>query len=142
MAVFTPMSEQFAVSAQLTPEDVSAAADAGFKHLVCNRPDDEEPGQPDFANISASAAKLGMSVHHIPFDGATLNGSVIDAMEHTLSTLDGPVLAYCRSGTRCSLAWSVLRVRAGDDIDDVQSTTRDAGYDLGPQRALILALSG
>ncbi len=141
MATFTPLNDGFAVSAQLTTDDVDAAADAGFKHLICNRPDDEEPGQPSFAEISERASKLGMSVHNIPFDGATLNGAVIDAMAHTLATLDGPVLSYCRSGTRCSLAWSALQVRAGDDIDSVQLATRNAGYDLGPQRAIILALA-
>ncbi len=140
MADFRPLSDTFSVSAQITPDEVQAAADAGFKHIMCNRPDNEDQGQPHFADISDMASKRGLSVHSIPFDGSSLTPEVIDAIEQTLSTLDGPVLAYCRSGTRCSIAWSAVELRKGQDLDTVQATTLAAGYDLTGQRELIKAL--
>lgn len=142
MSRFVPLSDTFSVSPQLTESDVQAAADLGFKHIVCNRPDGEDDGQPDFQTVSDLAVKLGMSTHHIPFDNYSLSGAVIDAMQQTLDSLDGPVLAYCRSGTRCTVAWSALERRAGKDLDGIQATTSSAGYDLSAQRSLIEALAG
>ncbi|MEM7378295.1 MAG: TIGR01244 family sulfur transferase [Pseudomonadota bacterium] len=141
MATFKALDDSFAVSAQISLDDVHAAAQQGFKHIVCNRPDNEDPGQPDFADISATASKLGLSSHHIPFDNTSLSPAVIDAMQDTLAALDGPVLAYCRSGTRCSIAWSALQRRAGHDMAEIEASTSAAGYALEPQRGVIEALS-
>lgn len=141
MASFKPLDDAFAVSAQISLDDVHTAAQQGFKHIICNRPDNEDPGQPDFAEISAAASKLGLTSHHIPFDNTSLSPAVIDTMQDTLATLDGPLLAYCRSGTRCSIAWSALQRRAGRDRGEIEASTTAAGYALEPQRGVIDALA-
>ncbi|MEM6985207.1 MAG: TIGR01244 family sulfur transferase [Pseudomonadota bacterium] len=141
MSRFLPLTDDFAVSPQISADDVRAAAEQGYQHIICNRPDGEDDGQPDFAEISKVAVSLGMSAHHIPFDNTTLSGAVIDTMQNTLGSLDGPVLAYCRSGTRCSIAWSALQRRDGQSFEAIESATGAAGYALANQRDLIDAIA-
>ncbi|TIO54795.1 MAG: TIGR01244 family phosphatase, partial [Mesorhizobium sp.] len=43
---YRQISEDYSVSGQIQPEDIVAIKDAGFKSVICNRPDDEQPGQP------------------------------------------------------------------------------------------------
>ena len=54
------LSDNVAVSGQIQPEDVAAIADAGYKVLINNRPDGEEPGQP--ANADIAAAHLASAI--------------------------------------------------------------------------------
>ena len=91
----------FAVAAQIEPQDVSAIAAAGFRSLVCNRPDGEDPGQPSQETIAHLAAQAGLDWRYIPISHATgMTPPAVSAMREALEQLEGPVLAYCRSGTR------------------------------------------
>ena len=40
----TQISKDFSVSPQITAADVTEIANAGFKSIICNRPDFEKPG--------------------------------------------------------------------------------------------------
>ena len=62
------IDDTISVSPQLTVEDVSEAAKLGFKTLVANRPDAEEPGQPDMADIEAAARANGMEWVYLPVE--------------------------------------------------------------------------
>ena len=42
------ISDQLSVADQIIPKDVLKIVKAGFKSIVCNRPDDEVPGQPAY----------------------------------------------------------------------------------------------
>ena len=56
---YRKIDPNFAIAGQILPADVKKVAEAGFKTIVCARPDGEEPGQPTFAAISAAAANSG-----------------------------------------------------------------------------------
>jgi len=95
------IAEDFAVAGQLRPEQMKAVADAGYRAVICNRPDGEAPSEPQFDAISAAAEAAGLTVRYIPVSNQT--GITMDNVEQTqaaLAELDGPVLAYCRSGAR------------------------------------------
>jgi uncharacterized protein (TIGR01244 family) len=47
-----------------------------------------------------------------------------------LSRSEGPVLAYCASGTRCTVAWAIGSTVEGQDIDQVLSKAQAGGYPL------------
>ena len=97
------LSDTFSVSPQISAHDVKAIADAGFRSILCNRPDDEETGQPSFAVISESAQQAGLEVQWVPMSNQIgMTKEVVSDMAKALETLPKPVLAYCRSGTRCS----------------------------------------
>jgi uncharacterized protein (TIGR01244 family) len=95
------LSEDVAVCGQISPDDLDGIALLGFKTIINNRPDGEEPGQPKHADIEAKAKSLGLAVHHVPMHvGQPPPESVVEAFNHIMASAEKPVLAYCRSGNR------------------------------------------
>ena len=106
---YRSIDSNFAVAGQLRLDQLPGVADAGFKTIVCARPDDEEPGQPSFKSIAAEAEKIGLKAVHIPISGAITEGALI-RMEQALKDLPKPMYGYCRSGARAgSLYGTALR---------------------------------
>ena len=99
------ITDNYTASGQIAADDVKAIAEAGFKAVVCNRPDHEDPGQPTAGEISAACEQHGLSFHHIPIVGNQLHMETVEAMREVMSSTDGPVFAYCRSGTRSAVVW-------------------------------------
>ncbi len=95
------LSEDVAVCGQISPNDLDGIAMLGFKTIINNRPDGEEPGQPSHADIEAKAKSLGLAVHHVPMNvGQPPPPAVVEAFNQIMESADKPVLAYCRSGNR------------------------------------------
>ena len=123
------LTESIAVSAQITPENVADIAAAGYKVLVNNRPDGEEANQPGNADIAAAAQAAGMEYHYMPITAGNFPGPDFGQMRTLLDDTARPVLAFCRSGTRCTNLWVASRDEAARDEARVQA--RQLGYDLG-----------
>jgi sulfide:quinone oxidoreductase len=95
------IAADYYVAPQLGPEHMALAAQMGFKTVVNNRPDHEHgPGQPTNAEVQAAALAAGLRYHFVPTDGSASNPADIAALAALLPTLQGPVLAFCRSGNR------------------------------------------
>lgn len=103
-----PLTPMISVAPQISVEDVAAAHAAGFRSIMCNRPDGEDYGQPDFAAIAAAAAALGMPVRHVPIVSGMVTQDDADDFARALDELPGPVLAYCRSGTRSANMFAMI----------------------------------
>ncbi|EJF75983.1 TIGR01244 family phosphatase [Bartonella alsatica] len=88
------------ISTQISVKNIKTLAQAGFKTIICNRPDKEEPHQPDFSIIKAAAQKYGIKAHYIPIVLPTIKQSDIETMKRILKTAPVPLLAYCLHGTR------------------------------------------
>lgn len=101
----TRITENYAVAAQIFADDVAAIAAEGFVAIICNRPDDEEPGQPSAAEIAAACDAAGLAFHHIPISGMPVAIEVIEEQRLLITNSDGPVLGYCRSGQRSQFIW-------------------------------------
>ena len=130
MSEFHRVTERLSVAPQLAPEDMAAAARQGFVRVVCNRPDSEGPGQPSGGAMKAAAQAAGLEFVHIPFAGMP-DAATADAVFAAVSEGPGPVLAYCRSGTRSVTAWALGSLRAGDhDREALVALAAGAGYDL------------
>ncbi|MGA9581075.1 MAG: TIGR01244 family sulfur transferase [Allosphingosinicella sp.] len=117
---------------QLTVPDIDEAAASGIRLIVNNRPDGEEPGQPASAEIEAAARAAGLDYRHIPIAGG-FPPERVEAMAEALER--GPVLAFCRSGTRSTFLWALARASLGADPDSLLRQAGDAGYDLSPLAA-------
>lgn len=91
---------EYSVSGQITVDDLDAIKAAGFKSIVCHRPDDEEPGQTPFAAIAERAAELGIETAHVPVGRMGVDGAAVEGMVDALDDLPRPMLGYCRSGAR------------------------------------------
>ncbi len=136
------IDDSISVAPQITPEDVAEIAAAGFTAIVNNRPDDEEGGQPEGAAIRAAAEAAGLSYTAIPITHAGFSGNQVDAMVAALEAANGPVLAYCRSGTRSCNLWALARAKMGDNPDRLMSQAAATGYDLTGIQPLLDTLAG
>jgi len=124
-----PISPFFTVSPQITPADVGIAASRGFRAIINNRPDGEGEDQPPSADIEAAARAHGLGYAYVPVVGAHIGEADIDAFHAALTAQDGPVLAFCRSGTRSAMVWALAEARRGDVEAPLRAAAR-AGYDL------------
>ena len=123
------LTDKLSVSAQLSPTDLAAAADQGIRSIINNRPDGEAPDQPTSAEIETAAAALGLGYRHIPVTPGQIHDEDIAKFSDALAELEGPVLAFCRSGTRAASLWA-LSAPAEVASSDLLSTARAAGYEL------------
>jgi uncharacterized protein (TIGR01244 family) len=105
---YRKVADDFAVGGQITPEDIKGIADAGFRTIVCARPDHEEPGQPGFAEVAKAAEQAGLKAVHIPVSGMLGEGQLI-RMEKALRELPAPMFGYCRSGARAGSLYATTR---------------------------------
>lgn len=96
----------FAVSPQITAADLPAIAAAGFRAVICNRPDAEEPGQPPFNEIAEAAKANGLEARYIPVVGGMLTAQDVADFARAMDEVANPVLAYCRSGARSTTIWT------------------------------------
>ncbi|OXR50664.1 MULTISPECIES: TIGR01244 family sulfur transferase [unclassified Pusillimonas] len=98
-----PLTNNFSVAPQLAPEDMAAVAAAGYKSVIINRPDFEGgPDQPTSADVIAAAKAAGLQVEYQPVVSGAITVDDVSRFAELLNTLPGPVLAYCRSGARCT----------------------------------------
>ena len=135
--MFRKLDETISVAGQITPDDVAQAAAQGFTFVINNRPDEEQPGQPAAAEIEAAAKAAGLGYRAIPITHAGFSENQVSAMQEALEAAPGPVLAFCRSGTRSTLVWALARARMGDDSGTLEAKAQAAGYDLTPIRAFL-----
>ncbi|WP_324262133.1 TIGR01244 family sulfur transferase [Altererythrobacter sp. H2] len=137
MSQFRHLTDTMSASPQITPGDVAAAAEQGIALIINNRPDGEDDGQPSGAEIEAAAHAAGIAYRAIPVSGGGFGEPQVNAMIDALQSTDGPVLAYCRSGTRSTLLWSLAQAKLGMSPDDIAAAARAAGYDVAPVRGAI-----
>jgi len=113
-AKITRLTDNLAVASQIAAGDIAAIAAAGYRAIINNRPDGEEPGQLSSAEARRDAEHAGLAYHYLPVTAATLTRAEIEEFGRLLNSVEGPVLAYCRSGTRCSLLWAGTRLLKGE----------------------------
>ncbi|MCY4179366.1 MAG: TIGR01244 family sulfur transferase, partial [Litoreibacter sp.] len=125
----------FAVSPQITVAEVAVLAEAGFTHVICNRPAFESAPEdaPDAIKTAVEAAGIGWT------DNPLVSGQL--TLEHiTAQKVDGKVLAYCASGTRSAILWALSQ--AGEmPTDDIMDALTKAGYPLEGLRGQIEMLA-
>ncbi|MEM6838418.1 MAG: TIGR01244 family sulfur transferase [Cyanobacteria bacterium P01_C01_bin.120] len=136
------LSETFAASTQLSESDFAALAAAGYKTIINNRPDGEEPGQLTAAAARQLAQEHGLNYVHIPVKMPEISPTVVAQFQAALEENPGPILAHCKSGTRSSLLWAIAMAKRTDaSIDELIQGAAQAGYDLTRFRPLIEQLA-
>jgi uncharacterized protein (TIGR01244 family) len=130
MTDFRHITDDLSVAPQIGVADVAEAARQGFTTIINNRPDGEEPSQPPGAAIEAAAKAAGLAYVHIPVRGAP-GPAEVEAVRQVVDAAEGPVLAFCRTGTRSITTWSIGQAMSGAmSRGDLVSLGRQAGYDL------------
>ena len=131
------IDDSISVAPQISVEDVAAIKAAGFTAIVNNRPDDEEAGQISGDAVRDAALAAGLTYTAIPITHAGFSYPQIEAMAQVLAGADGPVLAFCRSGTRSCNLWALAQARYGADADELIAKGAGAGYNLDGLRPLL-----
>lgn len=130
MTEFRRVTDQLSVSPQISLEDLPRAAAMGFKLVINNRPDGEDPAQPSSAVVEAAAKAAGLAYAYIPVRGGPTQEQVAEERS-ILENTEGPVLAFCRSGTRSIITWSLGEAMDGArSRDELVKLGEQAGYDL------------
>lgn len=125
------LDTQLFCSAQVSEAILAKAAQEGVGLVICNRPDGEEPGQPDFATVKQWAAQHGMNAVHIPVVPGQFTPAAAAAFAQAVNGCDKKVLAYCRTGMRAAVLWGAKEVAAqhlspAEAVDKIAAIGRDA----------------
>jgi uncharacterized protein (TIGR01244 family) len=101
------INDHLSVAGQISPDEIAAFAKDGFATIINNRPDGEEPGQLTAAAAKQAAEAQGLHYLYQPVTTATLTLADVTQFHNALARAPKPVLAHCRSGTRCYLLWGL-----------------------------------
>ena len=126
IAKLTPF---LAVSPQIAEADLGALAAQGFRAVINNRPDGEAEDQPESAALAAAAGRVGLEYRHVPVVSGKITDDDVAAFAQALDEVKGPVLAFCRTGTRSTTLWALAEARHLDP-EAILATAAEAGYDL------------
>lgn len=128
------VSPLYSVAEQLQVADLGVLATQGFRTIINNRPDHEAEDQPESREFAAAAKSLGISYLYFPVKGSQQAGEFIsdehvEAFERIYRQAQGPILAFCRTGTRSIILWALMEtVTLGSEPVLAAATT--AGYNL------------
>ncbi|HYF22364.1 MAG TPA: TIGR01244 family sulfur transferase [Caulobacteraceae bacterium] len=132
MAEFRKVTDSFSVAPQIASEDLARAAAMGFRTVINNRPDFEEPGQPEGEALAQAARAAGLTYVAVPVRGRP-TAEQAEAVRAAVAEADGPVLAWCKSGTRSIMTWAMGQAASGErSREELLSLGAGAGYDLSP----------
>ena len=128
------------VTGRLDRPDIEQLARTGVRTIINNRPDGEDQGQLSAAEARRLAEAHGLVYHHIPITAATLSRADVDAFAAALRDAPTPVVAHCRSGTRSTLLWALVRMREGADALALVAEAARHGIDIASLPAVAARL--
>jgi uncharacterized protein (TIGR01244 family) len=135
-----PLEDGLSAAGRLGRPEIEALAREGVKTIINNRPDGEEWRQLPAVEARRLAESLGLSYHHIPVTAASLSRADVDAFAAVLREAPGPIVAHCRSGTRSTLLWALVRMRAGEDPFALIARAAAHGIDIASLPAVAARL--
>lgn len=134
MSDFRKIEDGVFASPQIEIADIETARGMGITLIINNRPEDESPDQTPGAEIEAAARAAGIEYVAIPVTHAGFSEAQVRGMVEALKSSTGPVLAYCRSGTRSTLLWALAEASKGRSPDELARSAANGGYDVSPIR--------
>jgi uncharacterized protein (TIGR01244 family) len=123
------INERVSVSGQISVDDIAHIKAAGFTTIINNRPDGEAEEQPTDAEMRAAAQDAGLAYFFIPMGREGVSEEMVENTWTALEGSEGPVLCFCRTGTRSTTLWALSQ--AGNmPAADIISAAANAGYDM------------
>ncbi len=117
------------VIGQIQPKDMTSVAAAGFLTVINNRPDQEGEDQPSSVEMAEAAQAAGLQYYYLPVIAGQISDQNVADFAQLLAQVKGPVLAFCRTGTRSSSLWALSEAHRLDS-QRILDTAKAAGYDL------------
>lgn len=122
------LTDSLSVAAQITPQDIPHLLTEGFTTVMCNRPDNEVPGQSSMDEIEEACNAAGLLFVRYPVNAMNFPGPDLDGLAELFDDSNQSILAYCRTGTRCANLW--VATRAEEDLLGAVNVARGIGFDL------------
>jgi uncharacterized protein (TIGR01244 family) len=135
-----PLATGVSAAGNLDRADIEALADLGVRTIVNNRPDGEDAGQLPASEARRVATARGIAYHHIPITAASLARGDVDAVAAVLAAAERPVVLHCRSGTRSTLLWALVRLREGAEPFGLVAEAARHGIDIAALPAIAARL--
>ncbi len=126
---FKRINDDISVAEQITADDLAQIKAAGFVTIVNNRPDGEVAGQPSSAEIETASKAAGINYHFIPMGRDGVSPEMIEKTIMVLENSTGPVLCYCRTGTRSTTLWALSQAGQKPAREIIEAAAQ-AGYDM------------
>ena len=123
------ITPNLSVCSQILASEMQAVNEAGFKAIICNRPDGEGSDQPSFKEIEAAASQYGLQAKYLPAESGKVRDEDGKAFGQLLNTLPGPVLAYCRTGMRSTTLWALSQAGV-TPLPQILEVSKKIGFDL------------
>ncbi len=123
------LTDSYSVSPQIEPSDCAALAQAGYTTIICNRPDAENPAPLQVDAMRTAAEAAGLTFVDNPVFGGTMTPENVEQQANAVAASEGPVFAYCRSGTRSTIVWAFGKA-ATTPIPEIMEAAAKGGYDL------------
>lgn len=141
MADIRQITPKVAVAPQICVEDIKEIAAKGFRTIMNNRPDGKSSDQTPSAVIEVEAKKNNLDYVYLPIVSGAITQQNIADFGKILADAKAPILAYCRTGTRCTNMWALAE--AGNcGTDELLKAASAAGYDLRGLAPTLDALAG
>jgi len=131
------IDDTISIGGQITTADVQRLNDSGFKSIICNRPDNEDLTQTDFADIEEAAKALGMEMRYVPISHGGLSMGDIEDFGAARDAMDRPHFAYCRSGMRTSSIWALHQATTGAEVEEILAKAASAGFRLDHMSGML-----
>lgn len=110
MKPLTRIDANFSASPQIDVEDLADIKAAGFKSVICNRPDSEDNSvHPDHNLLEAVANDLGLEFAYLPVVSGQINDTNVAEFKTIINKLPAPTLGYCRLGIRSKILYEQSR---------------------------------
>ena len=123
------LTAELSVAPQIAITDLRAVADAGFRSVICNRPDGEGPDQPVYSEIDRSAVEQGLQVRFLPAESGKVSDEQGAAFANFMAELPKPVLALCNTGMRSTTMWALTQAGSMPFPSIIERASK-AGFDL------------
>lgn len=80
-------------------------------------------------DIEAAAKAEGLEWVYMPVESGNITDQDVERFAPMIRDAEKPVLAFCRSGTRCTVLWALSSAR-DHQPEEILSRARNAGYDI------------
>ena len=138
------LDDKVSVAPQIAADDMDALLSEGIVSVICNRPDMEVPPELSSGVLAEHAKSAGLAFANVPLAPGNLTLDTIREQLAAIDAADGPVLAYCASGTRSAILWAFAMALADRmPTQDILSALERAGYPspgLAPQLDQVRAM--
>lgn len=110
MTTWTSLDQEMAVAGQLAAHELSELYAAGFRGIVCNRPDGEGgDAQPSQHDMAQAAQLIGLQFAYLPLTPGQIGPDEARAFAQLVTAMPGPMLAYCRTGNRSQTVYQLAQ---------------------------------